>query len=478
MNYDEPISRRWGYGRILASAPILRFDALKQLANRLRIGEKIVLGFGAVGLIFLGVIGYYHVNLRDSVSAYQDLARVYGARQVQACAIESQLLATRSMADRFLLTRDPALAETTLRHAETLSAEADALALTDPASATVAAEIGVLADDLANRFAAIVDAWRLRGLDEGSGLQGAFRDAVHELEERVQRQEVPGLEAAVLQMRRREKDYLLRGDADYVAMVDAIGADIEARIQAASLPQEEQAALSALLATYLGDFDALVEQNARIDALTAAMSESAARITPLVEANLASARAAMQARSAELAENSAERARWSMIVAAIAPVLGLLLALLITALIVRPVRHMAELLDRLTRENPQERIATDPEGRDEVNAMGIAVNTLLDHKARFFDWWRRSMQATIACRDLGAADSDQERARAALELRQATEATLAQLATERERMIAEAERLDQLAAGTAGAQVGRSASAELRTIAGDLRTLAGMLEGR
>lgn len=451
---------------------------MKQLASRLRIGEKIVLGFGAIGLIFLGVTWYYQVNLRESVNAYQALARVYGARQVHAFAIERQLLATRSTADRFLLMRDPDLAEKTLLHADALGAETEALALTDQASAETAVQISAAADDFASRFDAIVRAWRIRGLDEGSGLQGAFRDAVHELEDRVQRQEVLGLEPAVLQMRRREKDYLLRGDPDYVAMVDAIGADIEARIQASPLPADERSALSALLAGYLRDFHALVEQNARIEQLTAAMYEAAARIRPLVETNLASAMAAMQERSAALAETSAARARWSMIVAAIAAVLGLLLALLITSRIVCPVRRMAELLDRLTRENPSERIPTDPNGRDEVNAMGIAVNTLLDHKTRFFDWWRSSMQEAIACRDLGRAEDDDERVRAALELNRATDAKLTLVAAERERLIAKAQRLDQLATSAVGTSFGRAASAELRTMAGDLRTLAGMLEGR
>lgn len=282
---------------------------MKQLANQLRIGEKIVLGFGAVGLIFLAVIWYYHLNLRDSVSAYQELVRVHVARQSHACAIERQLLAMRSTADRFLLTRDPAFAEQTLMHADALGAEAQSLASSDPRSVATAAEISEATDEFASRFAAIVQAWRIRGLDESSGLQGAFRDAVHELEERVQRQEVSGLEAAVLQMRRREKDYLLRGDPAYVTMVDAIGADIETRIQASPLPSSEQSALSALLARYLRDFHALVEQNARIEVLAAEMYQAAAKITPLVEANLSRATAVMQERSAELAESSAERAR-------------------------------------------------------------------------------------------------------------------------------------------------------------------------
>lgn len=109
--------------------------------------------------------------------------------------------------------------------------------------------------------------------------------------------------------------------------------------------------------------------------------------------------------------------------------------------------------------------------------MGIAVNTLLDHKARFFDWWRSSMQEATACRELGRAETDDERARAALDLQRATDARLAQLAAGRERFIDEAQRLEQIAARV-GDSRDRAAGAELRAIAGDLRTLVGMLEGR
>jgi len=550
---------------------------VKWLANRLRIGEKIVLGFGAVGLIFLGVIYYYHINLRDIVSAYQGLSAVYGARQAHAFEIESRLTAMRSAADRFLLTRDMAFAEDALVQAGDLREAAEELAAVDAASARTAAAIRSLSDDFAARFDAIVEAWRIRGLDEDSGLQGAFRQAVHELEERaghyqvdrlyllllqVRRSEkdlglrreeqyrervhelldamqaevaaselrpdtkdalsaeisayravfdtyadevlsgaainggkgafrdrahriedllqahyIPDLEAAIMQMRRREKDYLLRGDAGYVAMVDAIADDIGTRIAVSDVAADEQEALQALLAAYHRDFHALVDKNRRIGQLTNAMYDAAGRITPLVKANLVEATETMERVSREISETSAERARWSLIVAGIAPILGFLLALFITARIVRPVHRMAALLDRLTRENPKERIDTDPAGRDEINAMAIAVNTMADHKARFSEWWRSSMQEAIASRDLSQAEADDERVEAALELSKATDAKLEQLSAERERLLADAERLDALAAQMEGGARTRAKARELRAIAGDLKTLVGMVSG-
>jgi CHASE3 domain sensor protein len=547
------------------------------LATRLRIGEKLFVGFGAVGLIFLGVIGYYHVNLRDIVSAYQGLQTVYGARQAHAFVIESRLTAMRSSADGFLLSRDPAAAERALLQADALRAEAAELATIDAASARTAESIRRLTDEFVSRFEEIVEAWRVRGLDEDSGLQGAFREAVHELEDRaghynvdrlyllllqVRRGEkdlglrrearyrdrvhrlldemqavvdasdlradtkaalvhevtayrkhfdtyaadvlagaptdggkgpfrdtahrieglleahyIRDLEAEILQMRRREKDYLLRGDDRYVTMVDAIAEEINARISASEVGEEEQEALRELLTQYRRDFHALVDQNRRIAELSEAMYAAADRVTPLVEANLGEAIEAMESNSNEIETASARRAAWSLTVAAIAPVLGALLALLITAGIVRPVRRMAGLLDRLTRESPRERIETDPRGRDEINAMAIALNTMADHRARFNDWWRSSMQEAVACRDLDRAQSDDERIEAALELRDAASARLEQITAEGERLSADADRLERLAATLPEDAEGRDSAAALRSIAGDLRTLLAIAKG-
>jgi methyl-accepting chemotaxis protein len=550
---------------------------MRKLASRFRIGEKIVLGFGAVGLIFLGVIWFYHASLRDMADAYQDLSAVYGARQAHAFAIESRVTAMRSAADRFLLTRDMAFAEQTLAEAAQLRAETDELARIDDTSRGTAAAIGTLVENFAQRFKAIAEAWRIRGLDEDSGLQGAFREAVHELQARaahynvdrlyllllqvrrgekdlglrrepqyqerveglldemqaaltasslrddtkqalsdeiaayrdrftryagrvlageptgggkgpfrdrahriehlLQAHYIPDLETAILQMRRREKDYLLRGDAEYIAMVDAIADDIATRISSSAVAADQKAGLMALLDNYRRDFHALVAQNNRIGQLTAEMYQAAARITPLVESNLADATATMAQKSAEIAESSAKRARWSLLVAAIAPVLGFVLALVITSRIVRPVQRMVGLLDQLTHEVPRERLDTDPAGRDEINAMAIALNTLADHRARFSEWWRSSMQAAVACRDMSEADSDDERVEAALELRKAASAKLAQLDGERDRMLDEAARLDAIAASQSHNARGRARANELQRIAGNLRTLVRMVEG-
>ncbi len=87
--------------------------------------------------------------------------------------------------------------------------------------------------------------------------------------------------------------------------------------------------------------------------LTAEMDAAASRITPLVAANLEQAQKQLAAMSERLALDSAKRARRGFVVALGTAALGALFALLLTVRIVRPVRQMAGLLDRLTHESPE-----------------------------------------------------------------------------------------------------------------------------
>jgi methyl-accepting chemotaxis protein len=553
---------------------------VNKLATRLRIGEKIGLGFGAVGLIFLGVIWYYHLTLNQVVADYQHLNAVYGERQSHAFAIESRLGGMLGSADRFLLTRNTDYADRTRAQAAALSAQADELAGIDAASRVTATQLQRLTEDFTARFDAIVEAWTIRGLDEDAGLQGAFRDAAHELEERaghynvdqpyllllqIRRREkdlglrrdpqyqqtvhkllddmtasisdsalpqpvkqdigrelsiyraeldsyaeivlsgeeiaggkgpfrdaahriesllsahyVSDLEARILQLRRREKDYLLRGDERYIRMVDAISADIADQIAASDIADAEKAELATLLDGYQRDFLALVEQDQRIATLTAQMYQAAARVTPLVEANLAEATQLMRTMSAEIADTSAARARASLLTAAAAAALGTLFAILITIRIVRPVRAMAGLLDRLTRENPTDRMPTDPHGRDEINAMAIAVNTMADHKATFSKWWRTSMQEAIALRDRNQAKVPDERADAEHELQAAVISKLTQINAIKAQLLDLAGRVgdvaERLSQGKGHGNDRREASTDLRDAAAGIRTLVSVMD--
>ena len=357
-----------------------------KLFGKLRIGEKIGLSFGLVGLLFLGVVWHYHDSLNRVLAGYEGLHDVYETRKSHALDIEVQLAETRQAENDFLIHREARFASAVDANASALLQSSDALAQVDQDSRQTAQEIRQLTETYLGRFRDIAEAWQVKGLDHNAGLQGAFRDTVHELEDRagnfkagrlylqllqirrgekdlglrretlyrdkvrglisefrglVQSSElypevkeslmaeidvyarafesyseivlsggelrggkgpfrdsahrlealleahyVPDLETNILQLRRREKDYLLRNDPQYVQMVQGIADTIRGQVAISPISDPDKVLLRGLLGDYERDFNALVAQNDRIEDFAAAMREAAENITPLVKRNV------------------------------------------------------------------------------------------------------------------------------------------------------------------------------------------------
>ena len=80
-----------------------------------------------------------------------------------------------------------------------------------------------------------------------AGGKGPFRDAAHRIEAMLNAYHVPKLEASVLQLRRREKDFLLRGDETYPPMVVEIADAIRAQIARSLIADADKALLLSLI---------------------------------------------------------------------------------------------------------------------------------------------------------------------------------------------------------------------------------------
>ena len=547
---------------------------MDRIVGQLRIGEKIGLGFALVGLLYLAAIWQYHRGQDALIRDYGQLHFSFVARVNQAFAIQTHLHQARLAEGDFLLHRREADIGRVEEQSHLL------LELTQPLAAdSELAETGKALDQLARTyqkgFLDIAEAWQIKGLDEDSGLQGAFRRSVHELQQRsrnfnagdlyvtllqmrrgekdlllrgeeqyvtrvqtlidqfrhlVQQADfypevrqalldevavyattfqdcarsvlagdeitggkgpfrdaghrleailathyVPGLETAILEMRRREKDYLLRGDPAYIRQVQDIAALIRGQIGTAPIAAEDQSQLSALLANYERDFLALVAQNDLIAGLTLGMDQAARDMEPLARQNLEQADQAMVEESARLVVATQRQGRSNLLVVLGAVVLGILFTFFLTRRIVRPVREMAGLLNRLTHESPNERIATLPRSRDELNAMAQSLNTLADHRTRFVQWWKAAMREATALRNLHQAAGEDIRDQALEEIRQAALAQVQQLNGMRGELLKQADQIDQGCQRLRQARPGTLAP-EVAQLAESARTIRTLLE--
>jgi PAS domain S-box-containing protein len=461
------------------------------LFNKLRIGEMIGLSFGLVGLLFLGVIWKYHSTLEQSLADYGRLGQVFEAKKSHALNIGRNILAARRAEKDFLIGRELKYVEEVQTQVDQVLAEAVQLAAIDEAGQETGREIATLSKDYYEHFQAVVEAWRTKGLDHNSGLQGKFRDSVHELEAQaehfkvaslylqllqIRRREkdlglrreqqyeanvleliqgfrkkttasglateikaklqreintyehafrdyaqtvlanrdiaggkgtfrqaahrieavlgahfVPDLEADILQLRRREKDYLLRGDRKYVEWAQREIGTIRSNIGQSAISAQQKSMLIALLESYEKDFHALVAQNDQIAQLTAEMRVAVARITSLAEENVTEGNRAMVEMSTAINSGSWENARLMLWIVLAAGLLGIFFAIVITFRITRPLALIGGVLGKLAHSDPIQRIP-HAGGRNEVSAMAGAVNTLLEHRERLVAWSMATMR--------------------------------------------------------------------------------------
>lgn len=79
-------------------------------------------------------------------------------------------------------------------------------------------------------FSRLVAAFKQRGLDENSGAYGALRTATHELEEAIDTAGRTELLVTLLQIRRSEKDFMLRFDDKYLGRVNNLLDELKAEL--------------------------------------------------------------------------------------------------------------------------------------------------------------------------------------------------------------------------------------------------------
>lgn len=373
---------------------------MNTFVNNWRIGEKIGFGFGMVGLLFLLVIWQYHSTLKKSLHDYQYLNTIYAAKKDNALNIKSGFLNARLAEKNFLLKRQPDYALLVNKHIQKAQKIVTELAKINTTSAQ---EANLFEQDLTNylkHFNAVESAWKKKGLDENSGLQGSFRNAVHALEEMVSTMRYDKIYINLLQLRRREKDYLLRGDEHYINLTLSVIQVINKQVQSSPFSSADKNKFLNLLTDYKNDFTALVEQNKHIDHVIKAMETVAEDVAALVKNNVDSNTNMMNKMTDNINTYSSERIGILPWMVTFAFFLGIYFAFIITSRIVKPVRKMAIILEQLTETEIVEKMPFQENSRDEVNAMAGSLNTLADHRKRFIHWWKSTMDESEACTQL------------------------------------------------------------------------------
>ena len=226
-------------------------------------------------------------------------------------------------------------------------------------------------------FAKVTAIQKQLGLDHTQGLEGALRKSVQEVETLLAREDEPRLAVLMLQMRRHEKDFILRTEPRYIDDMKARGVEFGARLAASGIAEAAKAEIRTKMAAYHRDFFAFAEGTLGLEKDIKALSDSYVAVEPAIEALQARIVADYTAMEALMA---ATRTRTTMIMSTAVGAVTLLVALLSLVVargVSRPIGGMTASMTRLAARDMSVTIPGVGRG-DEIGAMAAAVQVFKD----------------------------------------------------------------------------------------------------
>jgi methyl-accepting chemotaxis protein len=120
------------------------------------------------------------------------------------------------------------------------------------------------------------------GLDENSGIRGAFRKSVHSLEEIINTANMLQLEVDMLSIRRSEKDYIIRGSEKYITKVNKAISKLVADTKTSNLTNDKKESINELVNRYSENFRQYVDVRNKRNKYITIYTEHAHTIAPII----------------------------------------------------------------------------------------------------------------------------------------------------------------------------------------------------
>lgn len=279
---------------MLAKWGLRSMTVLEGLQN-LKIGQKIAAAFGVVGILFIVLVYQYQSTLDSSLESYRtNVLRYSEGTKSLSMQMNSLMLEARRAEKDFLMRRDLKYVERVEKIVQQLIIKAtDLTALGQEANNSESVRLGnEIQKNIAHyltSFQKVAKIWQEKGLDHKSGLQGSFRNEAHQLANILKNFDVEGLYLTLLQLRRTEKDYRLRGVGKYVDQHKEYIAQFKQILASSSLTQETKKEFLERLQPYEWVFTQTVQEKSAHDALSTttakALSNTANQIETLLKNN-------------------------------------------------------------------------------------------------------------------------------------------------------------------------------------------------
>jgi len=203
-----------------------------------------------------------------------------------------------------------------------------------------------------------------------------LRASAHDMENALTSVNVPGAETLLLNIRKQEKDYLLRGDEKYVEATRKAVADLVEAFETAGIADEHVQKVCQQATTYAEAFDALVAEDAEIAALTATLRAAVHGIEPIIEKIH---KQALQQSAEQSQATSSAAEQWAAVSLATgigATILAVVLIFALPRSITGPLKKCVTAATAIAEGELDERVSISQ--KDEVGELAGAVNGMAD----------------------------------------------------------------------------------------------------
>ena len=319
----------------------------------------------AAMLSMLAIINYSVSSLEDDLKIAREVANVE-TEVLQLRRHEKDFLARKELeySDKFNKQMKQLNKDVNLLGEDLLEADVDI------------SEIAALRKILAQyqqHFSALVASQQKIGLHPKDGLYGKLRGAVHDVEELIGDQDYELL-AGMLQLRRNEKDFMLRLDDKYVGRFNNNIAGLQDRVSNSELGTGQKGQINDLLANYQGAFLDLVQEQQHLGYSSA---------SGLLKEMRSTVHQVDKVMASLLQKNDAlveDHKRWinisSYLTAVIVLVVSIGFAALLSRSIISAISEMKSTMDVVAKTNDLT-VVVDESGKDELADMAKVFNAMI-----------------------------------------------------------------------------------------------------
>ncbi|MBO2562206.1 methyl-accepting chemotaxis protein [Shewanella algae] len=224
-------------------------------------------------------------------------------------------------------------------------------------------------------FAGVVKLQQEIGLDPKSGLYGELRSAVHNVESLVAEHNVPELMVLMLQLRRNEKDFMLRRDLSYLNKFDSNIERFNEALSTSLLDYSVRNNIEQLMSKYQQSFKSLVAKEQQLG-----LDESKGMMGQLREAIFATETSSTKLRELAIAKVENEQQNSFMLGLALFGLIALVLVIS-TVVIIRsimgPVERITGVISRIEQQKDLS-LRCDVGSNDELGMIGRHFNSMVE----------------------------------------------------------------------------------------------------